>query len=221
MLPIANMARDGGLNVYLWDYPSRTKTIEGHAASLVEVLNVIAQRRPNEPIHFVTHSLGGVIVRAALNNPDCPYEAKIGKAVLLAPPNKGARLARKIQGCPVFKQIFGKNAGRQLLTYTESDMENLGQFPETKQVMVLAGKKESRLLSKWMEGPNDGKVTVEETRLTTPHTHHVLHVSHSWIMTSRESIGLIKDFLFTNKTEKINQLEENVSEEVPCAGVSL
>jgi pimeloyl-ACP methyl ester carboxylesterase len=202
MIPIGNVARNQGLDVYLWDYPSRSKTIEEHADRLVEVLTVIAQLNPNEPIHFVTHSLGGVIVRAAMNHPQCPPEAKIGKAVLLAPPNKGSCLARKVSGCPIFKNILGKKAGCQLLTFTETEMEKLGQFPDTKQVMVIAGKKESRLVAKWLKEPNDGKVTVEETRLSTPHHHHILHVGHSWIMTSRESIRLTTNFLFDKSSTK-------------------
>ena len=195
MIPLANVVRDEGLNVYLWDYPSRQKTIEEHATSLVEVLNAIAQKNPSEPIHFVTHSLGGIIVRAAMNHPDCPQEAKIGKAILLAPPNRGASLARNFQGWPIMRWIFGKKAGHQLMTYTETDMRNLGQFPETKHVMVIAGQKRSRLSFKWAKEPNDGKVTVEETRLDSPHDHHILNVGHSWIMTSRKSISLMKSFL--------------------------
>jgi hypothetical protein len=197
MIPMANLSREEGLNAFLWDYPSRGKTIEEHAACLVEVLNAIAQANPTEPIHFVTHSLGGIIVRAAVNHPNCPKEAKMGRAVLLAPPNRGAALARSFQGCPFMRGVFGKKAGHQLLTYTEEDMQKLGQFPDSMHVMVVAGKKGNRLFCKWIKEPNDGKVTVEETRLNSPHEHHILNVSHSWIMTSRKSIALAKKFLFT------------------------
>ncbi len=68
---------------YLWDYPSRSYTIEEHAQFLVEELKSCRERYKGVPIHFVTHSLGGLILRAALNHPDCPKEAKIGRAVLL------------------------------------------------------------------------------------------------------------------------------------------
>lgn len=200
MIPIANVVRDEGLNVYLWDYPSRKKTIEQHAECLVEILNAIAKDNPSEPIHFVTHSLGGLIVRTAMNHPNCPKEAKIGKAILLAPPNRGAVLARSFHGWPIIRWIFGKKAGHQLMTYTETDMHNLGTFPETKQVMVIAGKKESQFF-KWAKVPNDGKVTVDETRLNSPHNHHILNVSHSWIMTSRESIALTKGFLLSTDSQ--------------------
>lgn len=203
MLPLANRLRDEGLNVFLWDYPSRVKTIEEHADSLVEVLNAIAKENPGEPIHFVTHSLGGIIVRAAMNHPNCPPEAKVGKAVLLAPPNQGAGLARTFRGCPLIQWIFGKKAGQQLLTYTPQDMHKIGQFPETKEVMVIAGKKGNR----FFKMPNDGKVTVDETRLNSPHSHHTLHVSHSWIMTSRESMTLTQSFLFSDRLQQDEPIE--------------
>jgi pimeloyl-ACP methyl ester carboxylesterase len=159
------------------------------------VLNAIAQQHPGEPINFVTHSLGGLIVRATVNHPKCPYEAKIGKAILLAPPNQGAALARRFQGCPMIRWIFGKKAGTQLLTYSAEDMSNLGQFPQTMQVMVIAGEKGTFFYRHWEPVDNDGKVSVEETRLNSPHDHKVLRVGHSWIMTSRQSIALTKEFL--------------------------
>lgn len=199
MIPIANNVRDQGYNAYLWDYPSRKKTIEQHGEHLVEVLRVIAQANPGEPIHFVTHSLGGVIVRAAVSHPDCPPEAKMGRAVLLAPPNRGAILARNFQSWGAIRWIFGKKAGYQLLHYSEEEMSNIGSFPDTMKVMVLAGNQGSRLFAKQIPAPNDGKVTVDETRLNTPHIHHTLNVGHSWIMTSRESISLTKKFLFSKE----------------------
>jgi pimeloyl-ACP methyl ester carboxylesterase len=195
MIPLANTLYHEGFKVYLWDYPSRKRTIEEHAARLVQKLQQIAQKYPEEPIHFVSHSMGGVIVRAAVNHPQCPREAKIGKGILLAPPNRGAALARLFQHCPLIRGIFGNKAGGQLLTFSEYEMRSLGEFPSTMQILVLAGKKGSRFTQFFVKEPNDGKVTVEETRLNSPHIHKVLHVSHHWIMTSRESIMLTKDFL--------------------------
>ncbi|MCH9626556.1 MAG: hypothetical protein S4CHLAM2_01780 [Chlamydiales bacterium] len=210
MIPMGNALRNEGLEVYLWDYKSRRGTIEQHVDQLVEVLKGIAASKPGEPIHFTTHSLGGVIVRAAVNHPDCPREAKIGKAVLLAPPNKGAHLARQFRYSAPVNWLFGKKAGQQLLHYREHHMESYGQFPPSMDVMVVAGKKEHLLFQLWQKGPNDGKVTVEETRLSTPHTHHTLHVSHHWIMTSRQSIALAKDFILKEQTYyAVNSLQNN------------
>ena len=79
---------------HLWDSPSRGLTIEEHAQILVRELQKCANEHKGDPIHFVTHSLGGIILRATLNHKDCPEEAKIGRAVLLAPPNQGSSFAR-------------------------------------------------------------------------------------------------------------------------------
>jgi hypothetical protein len=195
MIPMGNTLKKEGLEVYLWDYQSRKETIESHAQNLVDVLKLIAKDKPGEAIHFTTHSFGGIILRAAVNHPDCPQEARIGKAVLLAPPNKGANLAHKANGCPAVRWFFGKKAGRQLLDYDEEAMNNLGDFPDTMDVMVIAGDKGTRFLGLFANGPNDGKVLVEETRLPTPHEHRILNVSHHWIMTSREAIQLTKEFI--------------------------
>lgn len=195
MMPIGNVLRQEGFKVFLIDYPSRRATIEEHAAYLLETLHVIARNNPSVPIHFVSHSLGGVIVRAAVSHPNCPYEAKIGRAVLLAPPNRGSCLARHFQACPAISWIFGKKSGKQLMTYTESDMQGIGTFPETMDVMVLAGTKDTNFSRHFIHQPNDGKITIEETRLDTPHYHQTLFVGHSWIMSSRESIELIRSFI--------------------------
>jgi len=192
MIPMGNTLENEGFDVYLWDYCSRRNTIEGHADHLVALLNVIAKNKPGQPIHFVTHSLGGLITKTALNHPNCPEEAKIGKAVLLAPPAQGSSLARSIGHLYPIKWVFGKKAGYQLITYTKEDMAALGEFPPQKNVLVIAGVKGS---SMFFDTPNDGKVTLEETKLSTPHAHYVLYVNHTWIMTSRESIAITKKFL--------------------------
>jgi pimeloyl-ACP methyl ester carboxylesterase len=200
MIPMANNLQHEGLQVYLWNYPSRKRTIEKHAEDLVETLQTLSLSHPGRPIHFVTHSMGGIILRSAVNHPKCPQEAKIGRAILLAPPNKGSVLARRFKGCPLARGIFGGKAGRQLLTFSEEEMSDLGVFPHTMEILVVAGKKESLFTKFLMSEPNDGKVTVEETRLNSPHTHKTLYVSHHWIMTSRESIALTKEFLLKQNT---------------------
>ncbi|MFN0065505.1 MAG: esterase/lipase family protein [Chlamydiales bacterium] len=192
MIPIGSMLKSEGYNVCLWDYQSRKKTIEGHAEDLICVLQQIAVRNPGEPIHFVTHSLGGVIVRAAVSHPDCPQEAKIGKAILLAPPNSGSCFARTFREWKPVQWIFGQRSGRQLLNYTADEMHALGTFPETMDVVVIAGDKGTDV---WFSTPNDGKVSVNETYLRSPHTHLTILASHRWIMTSRWTLNFVKEYL--------------------------
>lgn len=192
MLPMGNMLENEGFEVYLWDYQSRKETIEAHAHNLVEVLQAIALKKPGEPIHFVTHSVGGIITKAALNHPHCPEEAKIGRAVLLAPPAQGSCAARAISHLTPAQLFFGKKTGMQLLTYTSEEMDALGNFPDSISVLVICGTKGNRFL---FRAPNDGKVTIHETVLSTPHERATLFVAHSWIMTSRQVIAVTKNFL--------------------------
>ncbi|MCP5470157.1 MAG: alpha/beta hydrolase [Chlamydiales bacterium] len=192
MIPMSNTLRSEGLDVVLWDYQSRKKTIEGHAEDLVIILQNIAREKPGQPIHFITHSLGGVITRVAVAHPNCPKEAKMGKAILLAPPNQGSCLARNFQSWKPMRWIFGKHAGRQLLDCSPEEMLDLGKFPSTMEVVVIAGDKGNPL---WFTKANDGKVSVHETQLDTPHIHITTPAAHSWIMTSRWTIDFSKDFL--------------------------
>lgn len=195
LIPLSNTLRSEGLDVYLWDYQSRKKTIEQHAEDLVGILNKIAIEKPGQPIHFVTHSLGGVIVRVAVSHPDCPEEAKMGKAILLAPPNQGSCLARKFHKIQPVRFVFGKRAGRQLLDYSADKMLDMGKFPDTITVVVVAGSQGNPLFKE----ANDGKLSVKETYLDTPHTHITQYMSHKWIMTSRWTICFIKEFLIHDR----------------------
>lgn len=192
MIPMGDYLNKSGFSVYLIDYPTRRATIREHGHKLAEILGRVVKENPEQPIHFVTHSLGGVILRAALNHPHCPEEAKIGKAVLLAPPNQGSSLARHFSVFPPLRWIFGTKTGQELMTYEAEDIYRIGTFPQTMKVLVVSGKQGSRL---WFHSPNDGKVSVEETKLETPHEHRVFPIKHNWIMTSREVIRQTEVFL--------------------------
>ncbi len=172
------------------DYPSRKWTIRKHAEDLAWELNRIAASHPGEPISFVTHSLGGLVVRAALNLPDCPAEARAGAAVLMAPPNLGSAMARRLQGSCLARLAFGPASGRELME--EEDFEPLGAFPEGMPVLVVAG---DFGFNPWIAGQDDGKVGVEETRLGTPHEFRRVHAGHSWIGWCPTVLRVSKRFL--------------------------
>jgi triacylglycerol esterase/lipase EstA (alpha/beta hydrolase family) len=179
MQKMAKVFENEGYAVHNWGYPSREKTIEEHAEDLVIDLKATACRLPEEPIHFVTHSMGGIIVRAALNHPECPMEAKRGRAVLLAPPNQGSQFGRSLGKVPLFHKWMGNKAGKQLLT--SKDFNYLGPFPETVKVLVISGTFGWNPLA---SEKNDGKVGFKEACLSTPHRHMSHFSGHSWIMYS-------------------------------------
>ena len=193
MYQVAKPVEKEGMNVVHWGYPSLEKKIVEHGADLVLMLQEMAAVNPGKPIHFLTHSMGGLVLRAALNDPECPEEAKIGVAVLLAPPNQGAYWARAMYWIELVKYIGGDQSARELMT--EPNFEHLGQFPEIMPVLVIAGNFSFNFL---IPGPNDGSVAVSETYLTTSHEHVIIPEGHKGILFSNESARLAKEF-FENK----------------------
>jgi triacylglycerol esterase/lipase EstA (alpha/beta hydrolase family) len=190
MEALATNLRLQKFTVVNWDYPSRSQTIDEHAEELLLKLQNTAIESPGEPISFVTHSMGGLIVRRALNLPGCPYEAQNGRAVLIAPPNQGSTFARLMAESKTMNTILGNNAGRELMEAENFDY--LGQFPSQMEILVIAGK------LGWNPSigrPNDGKVTVEETRLSTPHQHLTVLAGHSWITYSPRVVKETRKFL--------------------------
>ncbi|MCB1181576.1 MAG: alpha/beta hydrolase [Chlamydiia bacterium] len=198
MRPMGRSLQKCGFDVCLWDYPSRKRSIQGHARNLLCILKAKASEKPGEPIHFVCHSLGALILRATLNMPGCPEEAKIGRAVLLAPPNRGSSFGQSVKDVLPAKWILGSGTGHQLINFDECDIIRcLGNYPSTMDVMVIAGCKGNQFL---FNKPNDGILTVEETYLNTPHYFYVLNEGHGKLITSCDTIMLTRHFLLSYKS---------------------
>jgi hypothetical protein len=189
---MAHALRRDGWRVLNWGYASRAKPISEHSGDLVTGLKAIAAEHPGEPISFATHSLGGLVVRVALNRPDCPAEARQGRVALLAPPNRGSALARRLLGFAPARWVFGRQAGRELMETPEDGFDALGNFPSSCEVLVLAGDAGA---NPWIPGPDDGKVGVDETRLKTSHTLRRLRAGHSWVAWSPAALREVRSFL--------------------------
>lgn len=190
MKKMAKTFEKEGYEVCNWGYPSREKMIEEHAEDLLVALKETAKNHPGEPIHFVTHSLGGIIVRAVHNHPECPEEAKNGRAVLLAPPNQGSRFGRFLGYTGPIQKMLGSKAGAQILE--NENFDYVGQFPEEKEVLVISG---TYGWNPTVGEKNDGKVGVRECCLKTPHKHITHFSGHSWIMYSDTVIYNAKFFI--------------------------
>ncbi|EPP35696.1 alpha/beta hydrolase family protein [Chlamydia ibidis] len=213
--PIGHVLEKDNYDVFIWNYETRKFTLERHAEHLNKLLKRIAELKPGVPINFVTHSVGGVIVRVALARSDCPEEAKKGRAILMAPPNAGSTLARRYRSLAVVQFIFGGKLGRQLLTYSPNRMLNIAKIPPTVDVLILSGNKRSRFIPFRLNGENDGKVCTVETQLDTPHKGYVINTNHTYIITDRKSLFLMREFLKHGKTTPvIEQVPEDLEQKV-------
>lgn len=141
-------------------------------------------------IHFVTHSLGGVLVRHYFKH----HEAgRLGRVVMLAPPNQGSEVVDKIGSWRIFKKLNGP-AGSELGTKADSTPNRLG--PVGFECGVIAGSRSINGLNSLMiEGVDDGKVSIARTRVAGMKEHIVVPTSHPWIMKNREVIRKTTRFL--------------------------
>jgi hypothetical protein len=188
MAPIEEELSRNGYQVANVNYASRHKPIEQLAPAVIrQGLNSCADA---SVVHFVTHSLGGILVRQYLANQNIQ---QLGYVVMLAPPNQGSEVVDHWQDIPGYKSLNGP-AGLQLGTGSQSIPKQLGPvlFP----LGVIAGNRTiNPLLSLSLANPDDGKVSVENTKvdgmadfIEVPHT-------HTFIMRSEGVIKQILHFL--------------------------
>jgi predicted alpha/beta hydrolase family esterase len=163
-------------------YPSRRQTIEESAEDLHR--QVESRLASGAPVHFVTHSLGGLVVRAYLQR-HRPPSAQLGRIVMLAPPNQGSELADALKPNPIFRFATGP-AGQQLGTAVDLPPHALGPINDGIEVGIIAGSVSlNPLFSAVLPGSNDGKVTVRRTSVEGMTDQLVVRHSHSFLMRSR------------------------------------
>lgn len=185
--------RKEGFEVVNVNYPSRTYTIEDLAPMAVEK-GLLGCRAIDgvSKVHFVTHSLGGILIRQYLSEFDIP---KLGRVVMLGPPNQGSIAVDKLEGVVGFDWLNGP-AGKQLGKGKQSVPLRLG--PANFEVGIIAGNRTiDPITSAVLENPDDGRVSVVDTKLEGMADHVVVEHSHAFMMRMRKPIELTIRFLRT------------------------
>jgi hypothetical protein len=181
-----------GFDVVNWDYLSTRHTIEESAEALHECYALNERVHPR--VHFVTHSLGGVVLRCMLKFHPTP---KLGKIVMLGPPNQGSAAARAVLNGPL-KWVAG-SAGQELKS--KEAVAELCAIPKG-DTLIVAGTKSFNLAnpSSYMSeftlgGANDGVVAVEETRLEGLPEPMLVDESHPGLTSNPEVIQAALAFI--------------------------
>ncbi len=174
------------------DYPSKRYPIEQLVESYLKP--ILDKHRDAEKIHFVTHSMGGILVRYYLNH----FQLEnLGYIVMLGPPNQGSELAQFLQTNWLtkhfFKWYFGP-AGQQLGIDENSIPLQLDKVDAS--IGIITGDRNYNPLFRLiMPSPSDGKVSVERAKLDEMQDFRVVSCGHTFITHDKHVISQILHFL--------------------------
>ncbi|MCR9163611.1 MAG: esterase/lipase family protein [Nannocystaceae bacterium] len=158
MWPTALYLRRRGMQTRTFGYATRSGGLEDHAGALQAFLHAWLGELPPR-IGFLTHSMGGLVVRAWLAACRPAIDVRVA---MLSPPNQGSGLARANDGNPLFHLLYGDAAS----VLRGPGIEGLPAAPDNAEVLVLAGGRgDARGYNPALHGDDDGVVAVEEMSL--------------------------------------------------------
>jgi len=176
MTPLAEYLAEQGYRVTNVGYASTRHSIRELVERLHEDLRGCCLDRDRE-LHFVTHSLGGILVRAyvARHPPQ-----NLGRVVMLSPPNKGSELADAVRDSWL-AELHAVPVVEELGTDPSSVPNRLG--PASFELGIITGERSWHPLGALLiEGRNDGVVSVESARLEGARAFLVVPSDHTHIM---------------------------------------
>jgi triacylglycerol lipase len=192
MRPIEDALAARGYRVVNMGYPSRSRAW----SELVDTLDAALGRcclDHSGPVHFVTHSMGGILVRAYMEEHALPT---LGRVVMLSPPNQGTEVVDRLPE-ELLRLVLGPAAVR---LGTDSGSVPLRLGPVEFELGVITGDLSlNPLFSVWLDGADDGTVPVESAWVEGTDDFLVVPYSHTFIMRRDEVITQILAFLETGR----------------------
>lgn len=190
MIPLTwRLSRD--FHCHTFCYASVFQNISQHSQRLAQMLNALS----SDPctVHFVTHSLGGLVVRHYLANFSLPHPLCLGKVVTLGTPHLGSQVAHLCQ------RLLPKVLGLSYVGGLD------GTAIDTKNITlgVIAGNRPLGIglpllfyhnCKQGIHQPHDGTVYVHETKLKD-FPHITLPVNHTQLLTDRRVARQVRHFL--------------------------
>ena len=199
MRKITKTLDEVGYCVIDFEYESRRYSIDEVATSFLPQFIRKHCIDPKKKINFVTHSVGGLVLRRFLEKNKL---LKLGRVVMIAPPNHGSELATFFKKYLnfIYKFICGP-IGQQLDTgkdsYTNKELKQNVNFD----LGIIAGRGALSPFSYFViNGIHDGMVTIESTKLKGMKDHMIIPASHSLILffkfTAKKALSFLKNGSF-------------------------
>ena len=191
MLPIKYALSEENHTVINTQYSVWGKTISG--LSIEVIPQAINDCPEDQPISFVTHSLGGIIVRHYLSEHHLP---RLNSIVMIAPPNHGSEIVDFLKHSFLYPYIKDE-------VIAELSTDNTLPYIKDNQAVsigiIAGGKSMNWISSKIIPGIDDGKVSIESTLLDTMDDHIILDNTHTFITMSPTALDQISVFLKNGK----------------------
>ena len=172
------------------DYDSRRKALDALAEDIHPAVDLFANGLEGS-VHFVCHSMGGLLARAYLAR---HRPRRLGRVVMLGTPNGGSEVADLLQGLALYRKFYGP-AGQQLTTHLDGVLRSLPALDYA--VGIIAGNGSIDPISSILivPRPNDGRVSVESSRLAGMTDHITVKASHNGLLRHRVAIDQTIAFL--------------------------
>jgi len=166
-------------------YPSFRKSLDeivDHMAGVIEP--------SDKPTHFVTHSMGGIVLRCLA---DRHPELVTGKTVMLAPPNQGSEIIDWLEESPLGRLSLGP--GGMSLSTANVSQKLPGLPPGLETYVIMGNRNRARVFDSFFEGDNDGVVTVAGGKVPGVTQLDVVDADHTFIMGENEVLEKVARYL--------------------------
>ncbi len=180
MTPLAKELQDQGFSVININYPSTVYDIETIAETYLDSVITTCCVDPERKIHFVTHSMGGIVTRYYLKHHK--EEINLGRVVMLSPPNNGSEVADVLGTNTILQSIFGPALG-QLGTDSTGIAHSMG--PVDFELGVITGNKTIFFPGSMMiPGADDGFVSIDSAPVDGMRDFEILPISHHFVLSN-------------------------------------
>ncbi|WP_455203373.1 esterase/lipase family protein [Kaarinaea lacus] len=182
--------RRAGFHAIQFSYSS----VRNNLKQAAEQLQQLVRRQEDDEIHFVAHSLGGLLIRRLFS--DFPQQ-KPGRIVTIGTPHQGSLVAKRLCKFSGGRWLLGKSVEQGLLG-------DVPPWSAEHQIGIIAGDRSfgvGRFLTR-LPKPNDGTVLVDETPLPGMSDYKILHVNHMGMVFSAAVAAEVIAFLQNGEFQK-------------------
>ncbi len=181
---------DAGYGVTSFGYASTSDPMESLVDQLEAAVALCCAGHAGD-VHFVTHSMGGVLVRSYLSQQAEPHN---GRVVMLSPPSQGSEIVDAFADSPRLRALFVGPAASRLGTDSAGIATQLG--PARFDLGIITGDRSLSPIGSWLiPGPDDGKVAVGRANVEGSADFLVVPATHTFIMNRRDVARQVVHFL--------------------------